>query len=180
MKKVLLIALCGLLVACGGNSVPVAEAPEAPLKVDLNLVVADGSVRPAGGMTTSGQPDEAAMRVFADSGYAAVIDLRAPDEDRGIDEKVVVEGLGMSYVPLPIVRSDITYEKAAALDELLSSYDEPVLVHCGSANRVGALLALRASANGADDEAAIQAGRRAGLTSAELEALVREEIGSKK
>ncbi len=179
MKKVLLTALCGLLVACGGNSVPVAELPEAPLKVDLNLVIADGTVSPAGGMTTSGQPDEAALRVFADSGYAAVIDLRTEGEDRGIDEKTVVEGLGMNYELLPITRSDITYEQAAALDELLASYDEPVLVHCGSANRVGALLALRASASGADDEAAIEAGRQAGLTSAELEAIVREEFGSK-
>jgi len=70
-----------------------------------------------------------------------------------------VEELGMSYVPLPVGREDITFETAKALDELLASYDEPVLVHCRSANRVGALLALRASANGADDKAAIEAGR---------------------
>lgn len=177
MKRILLTALCGLLVACG-NSAEVADQP--PLKVDLNLVVADGSVSPAGGITTAGQPDEAALRVFADSGYAAVIDLRTEGEDRGIDEKAVVEGLGMKYVSLPIVGSDITYEKAAALDELLASYDEPVLLHCGSANRVGALLALRASANGADDEAAIEAGRQAGLTSTELEAIVREELSAGK
>jgi len=177
MKRILLTAVCGLLVACGDGA---EIAPEPPLKVDLNLVVADGSVTPSGGMTTSGQPDEAALRVFADSGYVAVIDLRRPGEDRGIDEESVVEELGMSYVPLPVGREDITFETAKALDELLASNDEPVLVHCRSANRVGALLALRASANGADDKAAIEAGRRAGLTSAELEALVREEFGSKK
>ncbi len=175
MKRILLTAVCGLLVACGDGAEIV---PEPPLKVDLNLVVADGSVSPSGGMTTSGQPDEAALRVFADSGYAAVIDLRTEGEDRGIDEKAVVEGLGMNYELLPITRGDITYEKAAALDGLLASYDEPVLLHCGSANRVGALLALRASANGADDESAIEAGRRAGLTSVELEAIVREEFAA--
>ncbi len=176
MKKFLLTALCGLLVACGNGA---EVAPEGPLKVDLNLVVADGSVVPSDGMTTAGQPDETALKVFADSGYAAVIDLRTEGEDRGMDEKAVVEGLGMKYELLPITRSDITYESAAALDELLASYDEPVLLHCGSANRVGALLALRASASGADDEAAIEAGKRAGLTSAELEALVRKEFKKK-
>jgi len=174
MKRILLTAVCGLLVACGDNA---EVASEPPLKVDLNLVVADGSVTPSGGMTTSGQPDEAALRVFAGSGYAAVIDLRLPEEDRGIDEKAVVEDLGMNYVSLPIGRDDLTFEKAAALDELLASYDDPVLLHCRSGGRVGALLALRASANGADDDAAIEAGRRGGLPPA-MDDRVREALSS--
>ena len=173
MRKILLTAACGLLVACGDDPAPVAEAP---LKVDLNLVVAHGSVVPSGGMTSSGQPDEAALRVFAGSGYAAVIDLRTAAEDRGIDEKAVVEDLGMSYVSLPVGPDDITFDKAAALDELLASYDDPVLVHCRSGGRVGALLALRASANGADDDAAIRAGRAGGLTT-RSESVVREVLG---
>jgi len=174
MKRILLTAVCGLLVACGDNA---EVASEPPLKVDLNLVVADGSVSPVDGMTSSGQPDEAALRVFADSGYAAVIDLRTEGEDRGIDEKAIVEDLGMSYVPLPVGRDGITFENAAALDELLGSYDEPVLVHCRSGGRVGALLALRASATGADDDAAIEAGRRGGLPPA-MDDRVREALSS--
>ncbi len=176
MKKYLLTAFCGLLLACGNPAEVVAETP---LKVDLNMVVADGSVTPSDGMTTSGQPDEAALKVFAESGYAAVIDLRTEGEDRGMDEKTVVESLGMKYISLPITRTDITYESAAALDKVLAGYDEPVLLHCGSANRVGALMALRASANGADDEAAIAAGKQAGMTSPQLEAIVREEFAEK-
>lgn len=176
MKNLFLTAVCGLLLACG-NGAEIRDAP--PLKVDLNLVVADGSVTPSQGMSTSGQPDESALRVFVESGYAAVIDLRTEGEDRGIDEKAVVEDLGMNYESLPITRSDITYEKAAALDELIASYDEPVLVHCGSADRVGALMALRASAGGADDEGAIEVGKQAGLTSAEREAIVRKEFAER-
>lgn len=176
MRKVVLTALCGLLLACGN---PAEVAAEAPLKVDLNMVVANGSVTPSDGMTTAGQPDEAALRVFAESGYAAVIDLRTPSEDRGMDEKAIVEELGMKYESIPITRSDITYESAAVLDKVLATYDEPVLLHCGSANRVGALMALRASANGADDEAAISVGKKAGLTSPELEAIVRREFAEK-
>jgi len=118
VKKLLLTAVCGLLVACAGH---VDVGPEAaPLKADLDRVVAEGVATPVDGMTASAQPDEAALRVFADSGYAAVIDLRTPGEDRGIDEKAVVEGLGMNYVSLPVGRDDITFEKAAELDELLA------------------------------------------------------------
>jgi len=146
------------------------------LKVDLQAVVASGEVRPVDGISAAGQPDEAALRVFADRGYAAVIDLRAEHEPRGLDEQAVVEGLGMDYVLMPIVdTAAINFENARRLDEVLKQYDEPVLIHCGSSNRVGALLALRASLNGADDQGALQAGRDGGLTG--LEVRVIEVLG---
>ena len=116
---------------------------------------------PVDGVTSAGQPDEAALEVFADVGYVAVIDLRGADENRGIEEAALVEEMGMHYVPFPIEGRDaISFENARKLDALIAEHDGPVLVHCGSANRVGALLALRASANGADDEAAIAEGQR--------------------
>ena len=148
------------------------------LKVDLQAVVASGEVHPVNGISAAGQPDEAALAVFADRGYAAVIDLRAEHEPRGLDEQAVVEGLGMDYVLMPIVdTAAINFENARRLDAVLKQYDEPVLIHCGSSNRVGALLALRASLNGADNQSAIQAGRDGGL--AGLEGRVREVLGEK-
>jgi uncharacterized protein (TIGR01244 family) len=128
------------------------------------------------GVTGLGQPDEKKLEELDAAGYAAVIDLRGPDEDRGMpDERAAVEGLGMSYIALPILgASDITYENANALDELLAQFDKPVLVHCGSGNRAGALLALRAKLNGADDETALEAGRETGLQG--LEGVVKERL----
>jgi len=128
------------------------------------------------GVTGTGQPDEAALENLQASDYAAVIDLRMPDENRGLaDERASVEGLGMSYIPLPINGgADITYENANALDDLIAQFDGPVLVHCGSGNRAGALLALRASINGADEETAVEAGIETGLT--RLEDVVRQRL----
>lgn len=163
-----------LLSACGSD--PVVKS-ESPLKVDLAEVVASGVVTPVQGVTAAGQPDEASFRVFAANGYAAVIDLRTAGEARGLDEPAVVKDLGMDYVSLPIGPDGISFENAESLDKLIRSYDAPVLVHCGSSNRVGALLALRASLGGADDEAAIAAGKEGGLKG--LEDKVREALGSK-
>jgi len=173
MKKILLGAVACLCVlsACAGD---LEVVPASPLKVDLVNVVETGAVAPVDGITSAGQPDEAALKVFAESGYAAVIDLRTEGEDRGLDEQAVVEGLGMDYVPLPIGRDGITFENAKALDKLISGYDKPVLVHCGSANRVGALLTLRSSLAGVDDETAIEMGKRGGLT--RLEPQVRKVL----
>ena len=123
---------------------------------------------PAEAITAAGQPNENGLRELADSGYAAVIDLRTEGEDRGLDEQAVVESLGMDYISLPIDgRGAISFENAARLDQILGKYDEPVLVHCGSSNRVGALFALREKMNGADDEDALAFGKSAGMTSLE-------------
>ena len=147
------------------------------LKVDIAAVKELGTVSAVDGMTASGQPDAAALEVFAESGYAAVIDLRGPDEERGFDQQAAVEELGMDYINLPVVgRDGISFENAGKLSEILDRYDAPVLVHCGSSNRVGALVALGASLDGADDDTAIEAGREAGLT--RLEGVVRERLES--
>ncbi len=137
------------------------------LKVDLDAVVELNQVHPVDGVTTAGQPDEAGFKVFADNGYAAVIDLRTAGEDRGLEESAVVESLGMDYINLPIGRDGITFANAKALQALIKGYDQPVLVHCASANRVGALFALSEYAESEDADAALEAGRAAGLTGME-------------
>ena len=58
--------------------------------------------------------------------------------------------------------------------DMLACYGGPVLLHWGSGNRVGAILALRHSLSGADDEEAFSYGRSAGLTG--LEPVVRERF----
>ena len=157
----------------------VAQEPDVTavtgLKVDLEQVVQLGTVSPVDGITAAGQPDKAALEVFTDAGYATVIDMRAEDEDRGFEEAAFVEELGMHYVAFPIAsEDDVSFESARELDELLQQYPGPVLVHCASGNRVGALLALRASLNGADEEQALELGRKGGLT--RLEELVRKRL----
>ena len=174
MKKAVLLIVGHLLAvsACAGD---MEGTPTSPLKVDLHNIVETGVGQAVDGITAAGQPDAAAFEVFAENGYKAVVDLRTAGEDRGLDEQAVVEGLGMEYVSFPIGRDDINFENARALDELIDGYGAPVLVHCRSSNRVGALLALRASLDGADDEAAIAVGKTGGLT--RLEGEVRKVLG---
>jgi uncharacterized protein (TIGR01244 family) len=156
-----------------------ADGGEQSIHVDLDDVIAAGRVKPVDGITSAGQPDEKALKVFADSGYRVVIDMRGPDEDRGMDDfEGAVEATGMQYLALPIVREDqVSFETAAKLDALLQNIDGPVLIHCASGNRVGALLALRQSLNGASDEESLQFGKDAGMT--RLEPRVREVLESK-
>lgn len=170
MKRYLLLAL--LL-----TGLP-AQADEATrhILVDLDQVLAAGRVEPVDGITSAGQPDEKELAVFAESGYVLVIDMRGPEEDRGIENyKGTVEATGMQYVAFPIADDDdISFEAARELDALLEDATGPVLLHCKSGNRVGAVLALRESLAGADVEAALRYGRDAGMT--RLEPLVRKVL----
>jgi uncharacterized protein (TIGR01244 family) len=170
IRRLFLVLLLAGPVACAG------DAKTDTLMVDLDQAVSQGQVSPVDGISTAGQPDEAAFRVFAENGYVAVIDLRTPGENRGLDEPAFVAGLGMDYVPFPIDSGeDITLDKAKELDELLAQYDEPVLVHCASANRVGALLALREFLASGDADQALETGKEGGMT--RLEGEVRKVLG---
>lgn len=175
MKKLIVVA--ALLSACvhAEDEVPITLNT---LKVDISEVALVDIVRPVNGITSSGQPDQSALSVFKDSGYAAVIDLRGKNENRGLDEQAAVEDLEMRYVSFPITgREAINFDNARRLNQLIQEQEGPVLVHCGSGNRVGALLALIESLDGADDEMAVRAGKAGGLTG--LEDLVRERLQKK-
>lgn len=169
MKKLVL----ALIAAAAWSAA--ASADEGPY-IDVDAIDSVEDVKPVDGLRAAGQPDAEDLRIFREAGYVAVIDIRGPDENRGMDEKAVAEQLGLEYVTLPIVGSSaINFENADRLDELLEQYQAPVLVHCGSSNRVGALLALRKSLNGASSGEALEYGRSAGLKS--LEPVVEDRLG---
>ena len=127
---------------------------------------------------SSGQPDAAMFEALADAGFSIVVDFRAADEDRGLDEQKVVEQLGMVYATVPISgAADISFANAAVLNEILANNEGRILLHCGSANRVGALVALREKLLGASNDDALAAGKTAGLT--RLEKVVTGRLAEK-
>lgn len=138
---------------------------------------ASGFSQPRPGLHTGGQPTSEQLAELARDGVRTVIDLRGTNEDRGFDERAKAESLGLHYIALPINGADdLTPTNATALRQALGN-GEDVLLHCGSGNRVGALLAINAVLNeGATQEEALALGREAGLTS--MEAAVIERLQS--
>jgi len=117
---------------------------------------------------SAGQPSAAQLQQAADAGVTTVIDLRQPDEDRGFDETAAAERLGLRYVRIPMAgAAGLTDANAYALRTALAQSSGPVLVHCASGNRAGALLALVQARDGAPVDQALQLGRDAGMTSLE-------------
>lgn len=86
----------------------------------------------------------------------------------GRDEASEVATAGLVYRQLDVggIR-DITDANAAQVQAWIDEAPGPVLLHCSSGNRAGALLAMIAVRNGAPPEEALEVGRRAGMTSLE-------------
>jgi uncharacterized protein (TIGR01244 family) len=131
---------------------------------------------PAPGLTTGGQPSDEALARAKAEGYSTVISLRTEGEPGSEGEAERVRELGMRYVSMPVGGpDDLTEDKARALEEALQRDDGPVLLHCGSGNRAGSLVALHAfNVEGASIDEAMERGREAGMT--RLSDAVREHL----
>jgi uncharacterized protein (TIGR01244 family) len=134
-------------------------------------------------IATGGQPTEAAFAKLASNGYRAVLNLRTAQE--GIDlerEKQLVEKAGMRYINIPVIGSAPKFEQA---DEFIKVAKEPanqpMLIHCGSANRVGAFwMIYRVVEQGWAEEKALEEATQIGLRSPELKTFALAYIAAHK
>jgi uncharacterized protein (TIGR01244 family) len=151
--------LVGLLVACTSSVRPdTAGNAVEPLQL----------FTPLPEVFTANQPAVEDWHGIREKGVTTVINLRMPEELEGRDERSEVASAGMAYVELPVAGAKgIGMEQADALRAAMLASDGPVLVHCASGNRAGALLALVLVQAGLAEDAALEIGRSGGMTSAE-------------
>ncbi len=154
-----------LAMACGGRPPQSESVVPAPPEAGWSELVRNGRV-PLDGVLTGGQPTDEQLVALRSAGFTTVINLRQPGERGTQGEAERVAELGMRYVAIPVAGAEgLTEDNARALAAALEEAERPVLVHCGSGNRVGALLALKAFwVDGAGADEALAAGTAAGLT----------------
>jgi len=179
MKKLLVVilVLCPLGVVSAAGVVQEGsklDRVQQALKDDVpHLLCVDERV------ATGGQPTEAAFAKLAANGYRAVLNLRTSSE--GVDlkhEQETVEKAGMRYINIPIVSSAPKPEQVDEFIKALKDKDnQPMLIHCASANRVGAFLMIyRVIDQGWTEEKALDEATRVGLTSPVLKKFAHEFI----
>lgn len=124
------------------------------------------------------QPAPADLEQAQRRGVKTVINLRRPDE-LDWDEKATAAELRMTYHNVPFQTPDeMTDETLDRLRSLLRDpQNRPLLLHCSSANRVGAVWwAYRVLDEGADLDAALIEARQVGLSRPGHEAKARQYI----
>ena len=136
MRVLLIALLAAVLPGCTMlDRAPVHIAQPVHGVEEVNNIYRDGR------FFFSGQPDQNAIAELADRGVIKVINIRGEQEmaERvAFDEEAVCTDLHMTYVHLPLPRE--------GRDEWLDQFEHelrvsrgPVLIHCGSSNRVGAV-----------------------------------------
>ena len=125
---------------------------------------------PLPGVATGGQPDSLQLLALGRSGYRTVLDLRAAGEPRGMDEAAVTRAAGLAYRSLPVTPETLTDSTFDAFRALaIDSRNHPILVHCASGNRVGAvMIPWLVLDRGWSIERAVTSANAGGLSSAEL------------
>ena len=125
-------------------------------------------------IATAGQPTDDALEDVKKAGFKAVLNLRT-EQEGSLEEKPKVEALGMEYYNIPIGREGFSPAILEQFKEILVDDDNrPLLIHCASSNRVGALWYIhQVLDNGEDEAAALAEGKKAGLTSESLEGRAR-------
>ncbi|WP_295798250.1 protein tyrosine phosphatase family protein [uncultured Microbulbifer sp.] len=114
-------------------------------------------------IATGGSIDLARIDTIAKLGFKTIVDLRTPEEGVA-QEKAAVEAAGMRYLNLPVDKGVPSEQVIAGLSAVLADNSAaPVLVHCGSGNRVGTAWAIYRAQSGVPLEIAIEEGRAAGM-----------------
>jgi uncharacterized protein (TIGR01244 family) len=95
------------------------------------------------------------------------------------EEEAAVKAAGLKYVSVPVTAESLSAKDVDAVAAVLADpASGPVLLHCHSSNRVGAVWALLQLREGKSLEDAEAAGRAAGLTSPTLLEAVRRVAGA--
>jgi protein tyrosine phosphatase (PTP) superfamily phosphohydrolase (DUF442 family) len=150
-----------------------------PPKLEACELGGTNNVHRLGNIYLAGQPSAADFALAKkNDGIKTVINLRTPLEMR-FDEKGVLKGLNIEYHYLPFgppeSLKDEIFEKS--LKVLGDKKKQPVLLHCASANRVGAIwLVHRVLTDKVAFDKALKEAKEVGLRSPPYEAIAKRYI----
>ncbi|MFO1098253.1 MAG: sulfur transferase domain-containing protein [Xanthobacteraceae bacterium] len=114
-------------------------------------------------VATAGLLRDGAIPVLKALGFATIVDLRSPAEGAGAEQQAAAAA-GLRYVNIPVTGGVPTDAQVAEFARIVEDPNNaPLLVHCASANRVGAMWTLYRVRQGIPLAIALEEGRTAGL-----------------
>jgi uncharacterized protein (TIGR01244 family) len=143
-----------------------------PVAVDDALIV--NYVVAGPGVAGAGQPSSAGLARLKELGFRTVVNLRVEGENGYVDEKAILEAQGLRYVHVPLTAATLSDADVQAVRAVLDDAAAgPVLIHCTSGNRVGAVWAVIQGRRGKTADEAEAEGRRVGMKGSAMTSAVR-------
>lgn len=132
----------------------------------------------------AGATEDAAIPGLAGLGYKSIINLRLATED-GVNvdaSRAAADAVGLKYIHLPLNGREPDVKVADAfIAAVTDTANQPVFIHCGSANRVGALwLVKRMLVDKWDQARAVEEAKAIGLSSETLERFALDYVRSRR
>jgi len=131
-----------------------------------------------GDVLLAGQPSADDFALLDDQGYKTIINLRRPEEKIGFDQARLLADLDIDYIHIPWNGPDeLSDQVFDQLRELLTTAERPLVLHCASANRVGAVwLPWRVLDGGLSYEDALAEAKTIGMRTPGYEVKARDYI----
>ena len=118
-------------------------------------------IRPT--IATAGLLKDGAVADLKPLGFVTVLDLRGPKEGTA-SENAAVESAGLRYFNIPVTEQAPTDAQVEAFTHIVEDpANHPILIHCHTAGRVGAMWVLYQVRKGAPVAIALDEGRTIGL-----------------
>lgn len=193
MRATLTIALAAALVAsvaaCTTERAPEKAPPPAVTPVAEHKAITTEKLEPYecgsitrlhtfAGVFVGSQPKPADFEQAKKGGVKTVLNLRHATENTEFDEAKIVGDVGLKYVNIPWngpeELTDQVFDRAR---DVLNTGERPILMHCASANRAGAIwLAWRAVDGRLPIEDAVAEAKTVGLHSSDFESKARDYV----
>ena len=112
-----------------------------------------------------GQVTPEELQQAAQAGFKSVLNLRSPEEESFVsDEQQQAEKTGLKYINVPVKPDGMSDELADQVLQEIDQLPKPVLIHCKSGMRSGAMtLMYVATQQGMTADEAMQKGKQMGF-----------------
>jgi uncharacterized protein (TIGR01244 family) len=114
-------------------------------------------------IATAGALKDGAISELKSLGFATILNLCGPDEGADV-EKRAVEAAGLRFFNIPFTEMIPSDEQVAEFARIVEDAGYfPLLIHCGSASRAGAMWTLYRAHRGIPIAIAVEEGRTTGM-----------------
>lgn len=161
LKLCIVVCLCICTIPVFGESKP-AETTKAPKPLELGTI---SPLHQSHQIYLAGQPEKSDFDLVRQAGVKTILNLRTTNEQRW-DEAAWLKMLELDYINVPFRAPDsLTPDVFDQCRKIMNDKTKhPLVVHCASANRVGAIwLTYRVLDDGLSFEDALIEARQVGL-----------------
>ncbi len=133
-----------------------------------------------GDIYLASQPSADDFALARDAGVKTVVNLRHESENTDFDERQLTTDMGFTYINLPFSKpEELTDALFDSARQQFNAAEKPLMVHCSSANRVGAVwIPWRVLDGGLTFDQALAEAKTIGLRSDAFEQSARDYIAA--